>query len=277
MDAVALGSKSVSLSGGEPFQHPDFLRIVDFIHKKGVSCYIYTSGIVLMNHQPVSLPAETLRTLKGKADKLIVNIEAADETAYNRIMGTNFGGFGLMQDSVRRAIDAGITVEAHVVPMKLNLNQLPQIMTLCNKLGIGRVSFLRLVVQGRAYEHKSAILLSADDIIFAKKLIVTQASKYRGAIRFGIPFGDCSHRVNCMTGTVKLDIRYDGRVYPCEAYKDMPDGICAPDSINEKRLSEIYENSSYLNEIRKQLEDFQYINTCESCMNQYFRNQNERR
>lgn len=277
-DAKSLGAKSVSLSGGEPFLHPDIVRIVDYIRQKGMVCLIYTSGLVLSeDEKPTSIPVKILGAIKGKVSKLIVNIEAADEATYNHIMGTSFGGFGLMQDSIRKANNAGIAVEAHVVPMKLNLYQLPQIMALCNKLGVGRVSFLRLVVQGRAYEHKSAILLSEDEVVFAKKLISTQSPQYRGAIRFGIPFGDCPHRVNCMTGTSKLDIRYDGKVYPCEAYKDMPDGIYAPDSINEKRLSEIYKNSSYLNEIRNQLEDFQQINTCESCMNQYFRNQNERR
>ena len=277
-DAKSLGAKSVSLSGGEPFLHSDIVKIAEFINLRGMTCLLYSSGIVLSKDgTPASVPADTLESIKGKVSKLIVNIEAADETTYNRIMGTSFGGFELMQDSVRKAIKAGITVEAHVVPMKLNIQQLPKIMALCDQLGVSRVSFLRLVVQGRAYEHKSEILLSEDDVVFAKNLVVTHAPQYQGAIRFGIPFGECTHRINCMTGTSKLDIRYDGKVYPCEAFKDMPDGINAPDSIYEKRLSEIYNNSAYLNEIRRQLDDFQQVNTCECCMNQYYRKQNERR
>lgn len=277
-DAKSLGAKSVSLSGGEPFLHSDIVKIAEYINLRGMTCLLYSSGIVLSKDgTPASVPADTLESIKGKVSKLIVNIEAADETTYNHIMGTSFGGFELMQDSVRKAIKAGITVEAHVVPMKLNIQQLPKIMALCDQLGVSRVSFLRLVVQGRAYEHKSEILLSEDDVVFAKNLVVTHAPQYQGAIRFGIPFGECTHRINCMTGTSKLDIRYDGKVYPCEAFKDMPDGINAPDSIYEKRLSEIYINSAYLNEIRRQLDDFQQVNTCECCMNQYYRKQNERR
>ena len=277
-DAKALGAKSVSLSGGEPFLHPDIVKIADYVNQRGMTCLLYTSGVVLSKDGiPASVPADTLEAIKGKVSKLIVNIEAADETTYNSIMGTSFGGFRLMQESVRKAIKVEITVEAHVVPMKLNIRQLPKIMALCDQLGVSRVSFLRLVVQGRAYEHKSEIFLSEDDVVFAKYLVATHAPQYQGTIRFGIPFGECTHRVNCMTGTSKLDIRYDGKVYPCEAFKDMPDGINAPDSIYEKRLSEIYRNSAYLNEIRRQLDDFQQVNTCECCMNQYYRKQNERR
>lgn len=277
-DAKSLGARSVSLSGGEPLLHPDIVKIADYIHDQDLNCLLYTSGIVLsVDGLPTSIPSELFEIIKGKITKMIVNVEAADETTYNHIMGTSFGGFRLMQDSISKAIKAKLTVEAHVVPMKLNLQQIPQIMALCNKLGISRVSFLRLVLQGRAYTHKSEILLTKNEEVFAKNLIATHATQYKGTIRFGIPFGECSHRVNCMTGISKLDIRYDGRVYPCEAYKDMPDGINVPDSIFEKRLSEIYENSAYLNEIRKQLEEFQQMNTCECCMNQYYREQNERR
>ena len=277
-DAKLLGAKSVSLSGGEPILHPDIVKIAEYIKQKGLTCLLYTSGIVFSKDgKPTSVPLEVIERIKNKVSKLIVNIQASNEKTYNCIMGTSFGGFRLMQESVKKAVNAGIAVEAHVVPMKMNLQQLPKIIALCNQLGVSGVSFLRLVVQGRAYEHKSEILLSEDDVVYAKYLIATYAPQYRGSIRFGIPFGECTHRVNCKTGTSKLDIRYDGKVYPCEAYKDMPDGINTPDSIHEKRLSEIYKDSTYLNEIRKQLEDFQQINTCECCMNQYYREQNERR
>lgn len=274
-DAISLGAQSVSLSGGEPFLHPDILRIVEYIHQKNVSCHIYTSGIIFQEGKPVCLSDNILRAIKGKADKLIFNVEAADEQTYDQIMGTSFGGFHLMKTSIKRAVSLGIQVEAHVVPMKLNLQDLPRIMTLCNDLGISRVSFLRLVVQGRALSHKSDILLSEEDVTFAKYLITTSTKKYKGTIRFGIPFGDCTNRINCMTGIVKLDIRYDGKVYPCEAFKnDNVGGLLSaePDDITKMSLSDIYLKSVYLSQVRNLLKDFQSIDTCETCMNQYYRN-----
>ena len=46
-DAVTLGAKTICLSGGEPFLHPNIIDIVKYIHEKGCSCFIYSSGIIL--------------------------------------------------------------------------------------------------------------------------------------------------------------------------------------------------------------------------------------
>ena len=273
-DAKELGASSISLSGGEPLLHFEILKIIDYIYKQNLSCQVYTSGVVFgVNNKAISIPKKFLKSLKGKVRKLIVNIEAADDKTYDEIMGTSFDGFNLMQDSVRNAVALGIEVEAHVVPMKKNLQQLPKIIALCNDLGISRISFLRLVVQGRAHANKQRILLSKEEENYAKYLIATSASEYHGIIRFGIPFSDCSQRINCLTGIVKLDVRYDGKVYPCEAFKN--DNIkkmimVEPDSIYHKSLKDIYENSEYLKQVRRLLNEFQGIDTCETCMNQYY-------
>ena len=89
----------------------------------------------------------------------------------------------------------------------------------------------------------------------------------------GIPFSDCAKRMSCNTGIVKLNVRYDGLVYPCEAFKnDLPDGfvVSRPDSVYEKSLKKIYEHSEYLIEIRQRLNEFQFVDCDESCMNQYY-------
>ena len=273
-DAIALGVKSVSLSGGEPFLHPDVLKIIDYISAKKLQCLVYSSGIVLdKDGKPQSLSNEILSSIKVKIEKLIINVEAAEEETYNIIMGTNFGGFQLMQDTIRKAVSKGIAVEAHVVPMKLNIQQLPQIISLCNTLGISRVSFLRLVVQGRAVNNRHRILLSEEEIAFAKYLIAVGAKDMKSYIRLGIPFSDCSKRINCMTGIAKLDVRFDGKVYPCEAFKN--DNLshlihADAESICDKSLLDIYQSSAYLIQVRLLLEGYQKEDSCETCINQYY-------
>lgn len=273
-DAIALGAQSISLSGGEPFLHSDVFKIIDYISTKELRCLVYSSGIVLdKDGTPRCLSDDTLLNIKGKVAKLIINVEAAEEETYNTIMGTNFGGFQMMQDTIRKAVSIGITVEAHVVPMKLNIQQLPKIINLCNNLGISKVSFLRLVVQGRAVNNRRRILLLKEETIFVKYLVATEAKSSKSKIRLGIPFGDCAKRINCMTGIVKLDVRYDGKVYPCEAFKN--DNLshlinADAESICNKSLRDIYHSSAYLIQVRQLLDDYQNKETCETCMNQYF-------
>lgn len=272
-DAKSLGAKSVSLSGGEPFLHPDIVKIAEYVNQRGMTCLLYTSGIVLLKEGiPASVPAETLEAIKGKVSKLIVNIEAADETVYNRIMGTSFGGFSLMKNTIHNAVAAGIVVEAHMVPMKINYQHIPNVVNLCVDLGVSQLSFLRLVAQGRALDNLNQVLLDKEELEIAKHLMKEAAGRQDIKIRLGVPFRDGATRINCLTGICKLDVRYDGNVYPCEAFKnDNLKRITAEaDNVNSKSLKEIYYSSDYLKQVRSLLDAFQSEQTCETCMNQYY-------
>ncbi len=272
-DARSLGAKSVSLSGGEPFLHPDIIKIAEYIHALDLQCYLYSSGIMLSKERkPTSVPHEVLEAIKGKVSKLIVNIEAADETTYNRIMGTSFDGFTLMQKTIRNAVALGVTVEAHMVPMKVNYLHIPEVVNLCVDLGVTQLSFLRLVAQGRALENLNQVLLDREELETAKRLMKEAAGRQDIKIRLGVPFRDGAKRVNCLTGISKLDVRYDGKVYPCEAFKNdnLKQIKADADNVKDKTLKEIYHSSDYLKQIRTLLANFQTEPTCETCMNQYY-------
>ena len=78
-----------------------------------------------------------------------------------------------------------------------------------------------------------------------------------------------------MAGTVKLTVRYDGNVYPCEAFKgDQPKIFRTnrTDNIKEHSLTEIYNSSDYLCNVRRIIKNYQTIKTSEPCVNQYYRN-----
>ena len=272
-DAKSLGAKSVSLSGGEPFLHPEIIKIAEFIHAQGLQCLLYSSGIMLsMEGKPVSVNAKILEAIKEYITKLIVNIEAADERLYNNIMGTSFDGFTLMQKTIRNAVALGVTVEAHMVPMKINYQHIPDVVSLCVDLGVSQFSFLRLVAQGRALDNLYQVLLDREEFETAKRLMKEASARQDIKIRLGVPFRDGAKRVNCLTGICKLDVRYDGKVYPCEAFKNdnLKRIVADADSIKTKSLKEIYHSSDYLKQVRTLLASFQTVQTCETCMNQYY-------
>ena len=271
-DAVFLGCESVCLSGGEPFQHPDFVQIVSHIVAHRIPCSVYTSGICLVKCLPQSIPLGILNTLRGQVTKYIVNVEAADEATYDKVMGTSFHGFGMMQQFIADAVSLGETVEAHFVPMKLNYRQIPAVVDMCNRLGVSRVSFLRFVVQGRGKNNVDALLLDDNELHESRQMMKACMQRNDVGIRMGIPFSECGTRVNCMTGTAKVLVRYDGNVYPCEAFKHdqfshRTESLV--ENVLNMRLLDIYNHSPYLNDIRAQLSLFQNNDTCESCFAQF--------
>ncbi len=159
-DAKQLGAKTICLSGGEPFLHDRIVDIVRLVSEYGMDCYVYTSGIVLdALDQPTPIPEETLKKISGCATKLIFNIEAGTEQTYDKIMGTK-NCFNKMQQSALCASAVGLCTEAHFVPMRINMDELNEVILLCKRIRISKLSFLRLVLHGRAKENAALLTLT---------------------------------------------------------------------------------------------------------------------
>lgn len=153
-------------------------------------------------------------------NKIIFNVEADSSVLYDLIMGTEVNGFDMMKKSISDCISSGLTVEAHVVPMQVNFKHLKSIFEMCYQLGVSKVSFLRLVLQGRALDNLSLVRLSPDDNREVTKLIKTLNEAHKGNVRIGLPYSDSNCRIYCKAASDKINIRYDGNVYPCEVFKD---------------------------------------------------------
>lgn len=272
-DANTLVVKSVSLSGGEPFLRDDITEIVDYIYTQGLKIKLYSSGIYFSEGQYTSIPATLLEAVKDKIEALIFNYEATDANLYATIMGTEAANLVLLDETIEKAIALGIHVEAHLVPMHCNYRQIPAVLSKLYSMGVSNVSFLRLVTQGRVLENKELVELTIDEQAELKKILIKSKENYKDKIRLGLPFS-AAKRGACGTGTVKLTIRYDGYVFPCEAFKDgkmeIMDGIMA-ENVNEKRLNDIYEHSEYLQNVRDGLKTFSESEVEECCYGQYCR------
>lgn len=271
-DAKSLGCKTVCLSGGEPFLHPHILNIISYIAKQQLTCYVYTSGIYMKDEGYSSLPNEYIEAIRGMVDKVIFNVEADSSTLYDKIMGTDVGGFDMMKKSINDCVSSGLVVETHVVPMQVNFKHLKSIFEMCYQLGVSKVSILRLVLQGRALENLSLVKLTGEDSWEVTKLIKALKEEYKGKVRIGLPYSDINCRIYCKAASDKINVRYDGNVYPCEVFKDDLLNAklgCEPDNIWKDSFYNIYQNSPYLNVVRKSIDAFKKEDGDETCYGQF--------
>ena len=274
-DAVSLGLKRLCLSGGEPFLHPDLIKMVGYAKRNNLEVFIYTSGIVVDNNGSYcSLSEDDLLELsKLGVNKLIFNMQAADERTYNLVMGTR-GFFDILKNSILRASSYGLFTEIHFVPMKINTHEIENVIRLANELKVRKISFLRFVLQGRAHEHADMLTMSKSETDSLKDVLVRIKSSKKIDIRIGIPLSESGGMARCDAGWGKIVIRYDGAVFPCEAFKCMDsinkDLLIKPDNVNEKRLSEIWKSSDFLNFLRNEISDFHENHfDCETCPAQW--------
>lgn len=272
-DAIKLGAEIICLSGGEPFLHPDVAAMVSYIYEKGAKCYIYSSGIVMNNEgHYLAISNDLLKQISSKVAKIIFNVEAATPETYDYIMGTK-NCFEIMKQSIQSAHNFSIVTEAHFVPMKANINEINDTVSLCSELGMSKISFLRLVLHGRAQLNQTQIALSNDEFLILQHSLELLQISSDIEIRIGVPLASGSICQKCEAANGKLNIKYDGYVFPCEVFKNERMAQCLkplkPDSIYEYPLCYIYHNSQYLKTVRMLSEQYFCSRHCETCVGQY--------
>ncbi len=254
------GIKEISLSGGEPFLHPQLLEMVEYCKSKKIKTVIYTSGIIrrkkLSKEEKTGLsPAELkiinqieeneydhldrlmLKRLKEIGlDKMVFDFQASEVDEYNYLMGTQ-NQYPHVLKSMLDTHFEGIESEIHFIPLKLNYKIFKEIVELAELSGVSRVSVLRFVPQGRGKDNVEELMLLKNELQeFRESAFNFNSSKVE--IRMGIPMLDEDTHL-CTAGYNKYDIRYDGVILPCPSFKDIDLKILEENGI---KVHNIYEN-----------------------------------
>ena len=259
------GIGEISISGGEPFLHPDLFEMVKFCKEQGIRTVIFTSGI----KRAEDIPPEVIEYMKEKCakdlqeieehepwnerlkrnvrayydraikpesygaitrqeceklkqlglDKIVFDWQAFEEETDATLMGRK-GLYTYLMDSLIRAIGSKLNVDVHFIPMKPNYRQFPDIMECLEIAGVKNISILNFVPQGRGRVNKEELILNNEELMEFATILNTAKKHFSGNVRIGIPLnGRIAHL--CTAGTEKLDIRYDGVVLPCPAFKEI--------------------------------------------------------
>lgn len=259
------GIQEVSISGGEPFLHPDLFKMVEFCKEQGIRTVIFTSGIKSLpsitqeeiqfiqtqcekslqeieEHEPWnerlkknvkayydkqlnppqfgSIAKQEFEKLKQLGlDKIVFDYQAFKEETDNKLMGRKNLNTSLIS-SLIRARNAELNVDVHFVPMKPNYTEFADLLECLEIAKIQNISILNFVPQGRGRINKEELMLSQEEMKEFSSILEKERAHFSGRIRIGIPLlGNIKHL--CTAGTEKLDIKYDGTVLPCPAFKEI--------------------------------------------------------
>lgn len=259
------GIGELSLSGGEPFLHPELEKMVAYSTGLGIKTVIFTSGvkvreplsmderrkiIVEEKRRLASVDSDDIRTISaiGKFYEKLLNppifscIERESLERYKR-MGLSkivFDMQGYVQEtdtylmgrrsysqqalfrSLLNASLVGLDVDVHFIPMKVNYKEIREILELLELASVKNISLLNFVPQGRGLENRESLELNETekDEFFEILGSALDEGLYTGKVRIGIPLqGEEAHK--CNAGLEKLDIKYDGTVLPCPAFKEL--------------------------------------------------------
>ena len=259
------GIQEISISGGEPFLHPDLFEMVRFCKEREIRTVIFTSGIKkakpltqeqinyiekeckerleeIEQHEPENarlkanvrryyermlnrpefsgIAREEMQQLKSLGlDKIVFDWQAENEETDSSLMGRK-NMFTYLMNSVIMAKSAGLNIDVHFVLMKPNYKQFPDILEFLELAKIPSISILNFVPQGRGRINREELMLNDEELQEFAQIVQNAKQNYSGRIRIGIPLiGGIQHL--CTAGTEKLNIKYDGTVLACPAFKEI--------------------------------------------------------
>jgi radical SAM protein with 4Fe4S-binding SPASM domain len=250
-DARTLGAKTVSFSGGEPLEHPQIADLCKYAKKQGFNVHIYTSGNVRDNKYLIGpIDEATISCFaRMRVDKMIFGLQGPNEEVHDLITGVS-GSFSNAIDSIKKTVKKAIPAEIHCVPTRLNYKNLPELIDLARELGIKQISLLRFVPQGRGETNRHLLNLNREELFSLRTIIKGMVCSRNPQIRIGAPFNafGLSTGIRCSIGKSRATIRADGRVFPCEATKDVQGSF--GNDLHTASLMDIWKNCALLEDAR---------------------------
>jgi radical SAM protein with 4Fe4S-binding SPASM domain len=262
-DFSDLGGKILEISGGEPLEHIDLLKIIRHAKTRGLEIRLYSSGLRLHNGEIASATTKSANELKNSGlDKIIFNIEGSTPTTHELVTGLN-GSYKKAIESISAAISAKLWTGIHFVPTKLNFREIGKAIEISNALGVSEFAILRFVPQGRGLMNREKLELSPEE--YEELFYVLNKIKLDSRIRIGHPlncFISDSESSECIAGKSHCLIRPNGDVVPCPAFKQSVDYVAG--NIKENSLINIWYNSETFEKLRTI--KYKKIAGCKDCI-----------
>ena len=262
---VDMGGEVFAISGGEPLVYKDLPLILDVCHTLSIQPDFYTTGICSygLSLSPIS---ENMLELLGQTHaKVIFGLHGACAKTHDILTQTE-GSFDATMTAMQRTLAAGISTEVHVVPTAINFREIDDMIRLLSSIGVKKVSWLRFVPQGRGEVNRALLRLTKEQLKQLKVMKVElQQLCPEVQIRTGTPFNILCPKSpkQCVAGFSELAIRPDGYAVPCDAFKQFK-GNYRYSNVLEHSLSEVWEKSELLNEVR-QIQELRNNSICASC------------
>ncbi|MEZ5797775.1 MAG: pyrroloquinoline quinone biosynthesis protein PqqE [Paracoccaceae bacterium] len=232
--AAALGVLQVHLSGGEPASRRDLEEIAAAARGAGLYVNLITSGIGLTADRIAALAA-------AGVDHVQLSVQGTTAASADRVGGYR-GGFARKMEMAGAITAAGLALTLNVVMHRHNLDELPEVFDLAERLGARRVEVACVQFQGWALENRAVLQPTRAQVDEAKRLVA--AAREGRAGRLVIDFVPPDYYADlpkaCMGGwgSTGLTVAPDGAVLPCHAAQTIPGMEFA--NVREVALAEIW-------------------------------------
>lgn len=256
--ARAMGAVQLGFSGGEPLVRQDLETLVAEARRLGFYSNLITSGLGLDESRIQALREAGL-------DHIQISLQASDPDVAAAVAGSR-KAHGKKLAMARAVKAAGYPMVLNVVLHRHNIEQLDQIISLCDELGADAVELANCQIYGWAHLNRAGLLPSATQLKAAEETTARWRKHLtkRGRsmqLLFVVPDYYADRPKACMGGwgSIFMTVAPDGAVLPCHSARMLP--MSFP-TVREHPLREIWYESEAFNRYR---DDDWMQEPCQSC------------
>lgn len=260
---ASLGGETLHISGGEPLSHAHLFEMIKYVKDSYLEVRLFSCGII--DDIPPHVTAEELAKLK--VDKISVSLQGSNANTHD-IITRKQGSFQKTVNFIKNLVKQGLYTKINFVPMKLNFEEIEDLIEYAVELGANEVNVLRFVPQGRGVIHRETLILTKDEFSALVEFVTQQRGRNDIRVNVGTPFDFCFlfnqsyNPKQCTAGINECVIKLNGDVIPCPAYTDLEEYIAG--NVFDSSLKDVWINSKVFDRIRK-YEYKRIRGTCTRC------------
>jgi len=210
------GTRKIHFTGGEPLVREDFLQLLGYCRKKGISISVNSNG---------ALVRQGIKSLRG-IDGLSLSLDGPQEI-HDAVRGE--GSYYEVMDAVKYAKENNIKVRFTTVLSKLNLSSIGFVLRKAEELN---TAVIFQPAQKFLLETKKINPIAAS-IVEYRNVIAKLIEKKRNNRFIGNSLSGLHHlyhwpsliRISCVNALVICRIEPSGEIYGCADFKGRPSGI----------------------------------------------------
>jgi pyrroloquinoline quinone biosynthesis protein E len=243
-EAAALGVLQIGFSGGEPLVRRDLADLVHTAREANLYTNLITSGI--------GLDDDRVRALRDAGlDSAQLSFQSDDTDLADEIAGARAHQRKLGAAAEIRA--AGIPLSLNFVIHRRNIDRLPQIIELAEKLEAERVELANVQFYGWAFLNRAALLPTRGQVVRAREIAKAAKARLAGVIDIFYVLPDYyeTRPKPCLNGWGQryLTVNPVGDVLPCPtASSAIPD--LRFENVRTRSLDWIWRESESFNRFR---------------------------
>ncbi len=130
----SMGCLFLQLTGGECTLHPDFVKIYEYIVKKGILVTVSTNGCCINDEIICSFS-------KYPPYKLVISLYGANEGSYRKVVGKR-NKFGKVLSNLNNLKACGIIFKLNIILLKGNISCLDGMVEIANSLVLTVLFFM---------------------------------------------------------------------------------------------------------------------------------------